>query len=175
MGMYTHKECFITSGKIALRANYASSCMKNNHSRSTAQDSAGVNGNWWMEMQQRMAQETIMSLNGESERTRSMLKGCKAHRGDDAAPWERSPAEETRMPTKQVLRAYACVLPVGDDAWPANVSLYTPAKKGKFLVCALSCCCERRTRSALWLCGWFGEKILRQRAERNKTKLKNIT
>lgn len=149
--------------------------MKNNHSRSTAQDSAGVNGNsWWMEKQQRMAQETIIWAWMESERTRSMLKGCKAHRGDAAAPWERSPAEEThRMPTKQVLCACMCS---ACGRWCLTcqcISLHSCKKRGKFLVCALSCCCERRTRSALWLlCGWFGEKILRQRAERNKTKLK---
>jgi hypothetical protein len=148
--------------------------MKNNHSRSTAQDSAGVNGNWWMEMQQRMAQETIMGLNGvgahaiHAQRVQSPQGWCCRH--EKEAPQRKLACRRSKC----ACMSSAC------GRWCLTcqcVSLYTLAKKGNSL-CVRWAAAAREVRAhairTLTLAGLV-RKFCAKKAERNKTKLKKIT
>jgi len=104
-----------------------------------------------------------------------MLKGCKAHRGDAAAMRKKPRRGNSHADEAS---AHACVLPVGDDAWPANVYLFTLSQKKGNSLCVRWAAAAREVRAhairTLTLAGLV-RKFCAKKAERNKTKLKKIT
>lgn len=129
-----------------------------------------------MEKQQRMAQETIMGLNGAGAHAIHARKGCKAHRGDVCCMRKkprRGNSHAERAPKSKCMHVF-CLWEMMPDL---PMYLFTLAKKkGKFLMCALSCCCVKRGArdphfDSAALC--FGGKIVRQKSrEGNKKELK---